>query len=70
MYCMRHLSVYNFIVYITDTNKAYMCIWDETVAFRGNKIMYCLLKILNFGDIGKNKNGVTTAQVRTRIVLR
>jgi hypothetical protein len=55
MFYRCQLSCYNFAVCVADTQKSYMCMWNETIAGkRGNEVASCLLKVLNFGITNKS----------------
>ncbi|KAK5640415.1 hypothetical protein RI129_011226 [Pyrocoelia pectoralis] len=62
MFYSRQLSCYNLDVHLSDTECAYMCLWEETLTGRGgNEIASCLLKALSQETdncIGQNKNKI------------
>lgn len=73
MFYLSQLSCYNLGIHVSDTNKAFMCMWHEGVSGRGsNQVTSCLLKILNMPGVvdkrhvqlwsdncaGQNKNKV------------
>lgn len=74
MFYKRQLSCYNFGVHLGDTNKAYMCMWNECEAGRGaNEIASCLFYVLN-NVVGLKKHVVLysdncCAQNKNRIIL-
>lgn len=55
MFYLRQLSCYNFNVHLGDTNRSFMCMWNEGVGGRGaNEIASCLLRVLNNNVTNKN----------------
>ncbi|KAJ8942091.1 hypothetical protein NQ314_010164 [Rhamnusium bicolor] len=64
MFYLSQLPCYNLGINLSDTNRAFMCMWHEGVSGRGgNEIASTILKVLNSG-ITEKKNicycGVTT----------
>lgn len=56
MFYKRQLACYNFCVHVSDCNKGYMCMWDESVMKRGgSEIASCVLNVLNKGILYRNK---------------
>nr|CAH7751800.1 unnamed protein product [Callosobruchus chinensis] len=50
MFYLSQLSCYNLGIHLSDSNRAFMCMWHEGVSGRGgNEIASTLLKILNSG---------------------
>lgn len=57
MFYSRQLSCFNFGVHLSDTDDAFMCIWDESVTGRGgNEIASCLLKVISHQNFHKRNN--------------
>ncbi|KAJ8941649.1 hypothetical protein NQ314_010293 [Rhamnusium bicolor] len=50
MFYLSQLSCYNLGIHLSDTNRAFMCMWHEGVSGRGgNEIASTILKVLNSG---------------------
>ncbi|CAH1114636.1 unnamed protein product [Psylliodes chrysocephalus] len=48
MFYLSQLSCYNFGIHLSNSNSAFMCMWNESVGGRGsNEIASCLLRVLN-----------------------
>ncbi|KAJ8955927.1 hypothetical protein NQ314_006821 [Rhamnusium bicolor] len=57
MFYSRQLSCFNFWVHLSNTDDAFMCIWDESITGRGgNEIASCLLKVFSHPNFPKRKN--------------
>ncbi|KAJ4429539.1 hypothetical protein ANN_21708 [Periplaneta americana] len=56
MYYSRQLSCFNLCVHVSDTEDAYMCLWNESVSGRGgNEIVSSLLKVISLLPSNKRK---------------
>ncbi|CAH1114807.1 unnamed protein product [Psylliodes chrysocephalus] len=54
MFYHSQLSCYNFGIHLSDSNSAFMCMWNESIGGRGgNEIASCLLRVLNMGITDK-----------------
>lgn len=57
MFYSRQLSCFNLGIHLSDTDDAFMCLWDESLTGRGgNEIASGLLKVILHSNFPKRKN--------------
>lgn len=56
MFYASQLSCYNLGIHCSNTNTAYMCVWNEGMGGRGsNEVVSCILRFLNSIDVPQNR---------------